>query len=44
MVQELVLLLSQNPQAKFMGFADDDMAARTVEELEQFHKLYKEAQ
>ena len=42
MVQELVLLLSQNPQAKFMGFADDDMAARTVEELEQFHKLYKE--
>ena len=41
MIEELILLLSQNPEAKFMGFADDDMAARTIDELEQFGKLYK---
>lgn len=41
MIEELIILMSQNPEAKFMGFADDDMAARTLDELEQFGKLYK---
>ena len=41
MIEELILLLSQNPEAKFMGFADDDMAARTIDELGQFGELYK---
>lgn len=41
MIEELVLLKSQNPEGKFMGFADDDMAARDIEELEQFGEQYK---
>lgn len=42
MIEELVVLISENPEGKFMGFADDDMAARSIDEIEEFGRLYKQ--
>jgi len=41
-VKELVELKKENPQVKFMNLMNDDTAARTVAELQEFAKLYKE--
>lgn len=42
MIEELVVLVSENSEGKFMAFADDDMASRSIDELEEFGKLYKQ--
>lgn len=42
MIAELTLLKLQNPGAKFMQFADDDIAARSIDDLEDFGKLYRQ--
>lgn len=41
-IKELEELKKENPQIEFMNLMNDDTAARSLEELQEFAKLYKE--